>query len=57
MKIQQFPAESGCKDNDLTRYKVDTARRVLIEVPLQLQGLKYVMPIFLDLEKVFAYNV
>ena len=25
----EFPAESGCKANDLTRYKVDTARRVL----------------------------
>ena len=25
----KIPAESGCKANDLTRYKVDTARRVL----------------------------
>ena len=25
----EFPAESGCKANDLTRYKVDTACRVL----------------------------
>ena len=25
----EFPAESGCKANDLTRYKVDTAPRVL----------------------------
>ena len=25
----KFPAESGCKANDLTRYKVDTTRRVL----------------------------
>ena len=25
----EFPAESGCKANDLTRYKVDTAYRVL----------------------------
>ena len=25
----EFPAERGCKANDLTRYKVDTARRVL----------------------------
>ena len=25
----EFPAESGCKANELTRYKVDTARRVL----------------------------
>ena len=25
----EFPAESGCKAHDLTRYKVDTARRVL----------------------------
>ena len=25
----EFPVESGCKANDLTRYKVDTARRVL----------------------------
>ena len=25
----EFQAESGCKANDLTRYKVDTARRVL----------------------------
>ena len=25
----EFPAESGCKANDLTRYKVDTTCRVL----------------------------
>ena len=25
----ELPAESGCKANDLTLYKVDTARRVL----------------------------
>ena len=25
----EFPAESGCKANDLTRYKVDSAHRVL----------------------------
>ena len=25
----EFPAESGCKANDLTRYKVDNACRVL----------------------------
>ena len=25
----EFPAESGCKANDLTLYKVDTARRFL----------------------------
>ena len=25
----KFPAESGCKANDLTRHKVDTAHRVL----------------------------
>ena len=24
----EFPAESGCKANDLTRYKVDTACRI-----------------------------
>ena len=26
---REFPAESGCKAKDLTRYKVDTACRVL----------------------------
>ena len=26
---REFPAESGCKANDLTRYKVATACRVL----------------------------
>ena len=26
---EEFPAESGYKANDLTRYKVDTARHVL----------------------------
>ena len=25
----EFPAESGCKANDLTRYKVDTASHIL----------------------------
>ena len=25
----EFPVESGCKANDLTQYKVDTACRVL----------------------------
>ena len=37
----EFPAESGCKANDLIRYKVDTARRCstlyLIEVRVRLK--------------------
>ena len=38
MKIQ-FSAESGCKANGITRYKVDTACRVLTHINFNKVGL------------------